>query len=109
MSRMRHSLRRTAGGFAAAVMVLAMSIAGDVKADPAADALATLNELSGQARQGREAVPSAQRDADANLAAQTASEDRHLADLAALVAATAELAPHQPTADRVAAMTCVSG
>ena len=56
MSRVRHSLRRTAGGFAAAVLVLAMSIAGDVKADPAADALSRLNELSRQAVQTREAV-----------------------------------------------------
>ncbi|MFG1933432.1 coiled-coil domain-containing protein [Mycobacterium sp. NPDC048908] len=109
MSRMRHSLRRTAGGFAAAVMVLAVSIAGDVKADPAADALAGLNELSRQALQSREAVTTAQRDADAKLAAQTAAEDRHRADLAALDAANAELAPHQATADRVAAMTYVSG
>ena len=106
---MRYPLPRTAGGFAAAVLVLAISIAGDVKADPAADALARLDELSNQALQSREAVTLAQRDVDARLAAQTAAEDRHRADLVALDAANAQLAPHQAAADKVAAMTYVSG
>ena len=57
MSRVRHSLRRTAGGFAAGVLVLAISIAGVVNADPAADALTRLDELSRQALQTREACP----------------------------------------------------
>ncbi|KUI03753.1 hypothetical protein [Mycobacterium sp. IS-3022] len=109
MSRAGHSLRRTVGGFAAAVMVLAMSLAGDVNADPAADALAKLDELSRQALQSREAVTVAQRDAAAKLAAQTAAEDRHRADQATLDAANSHLAPHQAAADRVAAMTYVSG
>jgi peptidoglycan DL-endopeptidase CwlO len=106
---LRHSLRRTAGALAAAVMVLTTSIVGDVKADPAADALVRLDELSRQALQSREAVTLAQRDADARLAAQAAAEDRHRADLAALDAANSQLAPHQAAADRVAAMTYVSG
>lgn len=109
MSRVRHSLRRTAGGFAAAVLVLAVSIAGDVNADPAADALSKLDELSRQALQSREAVTLAQRDADAKLAAQTAAEGRYRADLAALDGANSQLAPHQAAADKVAAMTYVSG
>jgi hypothetical protein len=89
--------------------VLAMSIAGDVKADPAADALSTLDELSQQALKTREAVTTAQRDADARLAAQTAAEDRHRADMAALDAANSQLASNQAAADQVAAMTYVSG
>ena len=109
MSRVRHSLRRTAGGFAAGVLVLAISIAGDVKADPAADALSRLDELSGQALQTREAVTLAQRDADDRLAAQTAAENRHRADLVALDAANSQLASNQAAADQVAAMTYVSG
>lgn len=108
MLRMRHSLRRTAYGTAAAALVVVMSIGG-VKADPAADALATLNELSQQAVQSREAVTAAQRDADARLAEQTAAVDRHNADLAALAVANAELAPHQAAVDRVAAMHYTSG
>jgi len=54
----RHSLRRTMCGLATAVLVLAMSM-GDVNADPAADALSRLNELSQQAVQSREAVTAA--------------------------------------------------
>jgi hypothetical protein len=109
MSRVRHSLRRTAGGFAAAVLVLAMSIAGDVRADPEADALARLNELSRQALQTREVVTQAQRDLDAKLAVQTAAEDRHRADLLALDTANSQLASGQAAANQVAAMTYVSG
>lgn len=109
MSRVRHSLRRTAGGFAAGVMVLAIVIAGDVNADPAADALAKLDELSQQALQTREAVTAAQRDADDKLAVQTAAENRQRADLEALDVANAQLATHQAAADKVAAMTYVSG
>ena len=108
-SRVRHSLRRTACGFAAGVLVLVISIAGDVKADPAADALAKLDELSQQALQTREAVTAAQREADDRLAAQTTAEDRHRADLAALDAANTQLAANQVAANQVAAMTYVSG
>lgn len=108
MTRVRHSLRRAAYGSAAAVLVLGMST-GDVKADPAADALSKLNELSRQAVESRDAVTTAQRDADARLAAQTAAEDRHRADLTALDVANAQLQPHQAAANRVAAMTYMSG
>jgi hypothetical protein len=82
---------------------------GEVRADPAADALARLDELSQQAVQTREAVTAAQRDADAKLAEQTAASDRHRADLAALDAANLELAPHQAALDRIAAMNYTSG
>lgn len=82
---------------------------GDVKADPAADALSKLNELSQQAVQSREAVTTAQRDVDARLAAQTAAEDRHRADLVALEVANIQLQPYQAAADRVAAMTYMTG
>jgi hypothetical protein len=109
MSRVRHSLRRTAGVFAAAVLVLAISIAGHVKADPAADALSRLNELSNQALHTREAVTAAQRDADARLAAQTAAEDRHRTDLEALAVANSQLAPYQAAVDQIAAMNYMSG
>jgi hypothetical protein len=82
---------------------------GDVTADPAADALAKLNELSQQAVQTREAVTAAQRDADAKLAEQTAAADRHRADLAGLELANSELQPHQAAVDRIAAMTYMGG
>ena len=105
----RHSLRRTAGGFAAAVCVVAIAIAGNVNADPQADALAKLEELSSQAIQTREAVTNAQRDAEDKLAAKTAAEDRHRANVAVLDTANNELAANQAVADKVAAMTYVNG
>lgn len=80
-----------------------------VSADPAADALARLNELSAQALQTREAVTAAQREADAKLAAQRAADDRHRADREALDAVTAELARYQEAVDRLAAMNYTSG
>jgi hypothetical protein len=89
--------------------MLAISVTGDVNADPAADAVSRLNDLSRQALQSREAVTNAQRDADAKLAAQTASEGRHRADVAALDAANAQLAPLQDGVDRIAVMTYTSG
>ncbi|OBF38064.1 glycoside hydrolase [Mycobacterium sp. ACS1612] len=109
MSRARQPLRQMVGGLATGVLVLAMSMAGGVNADPAADALAKLNELSRQALQTREDVTAAQRDADAKLAAQKAAEDRHRANLGVLEAANAQLAPHQAAADRIAAMDYMSG
>jgi peptidoglycan DL-endopeptidase CwlO len=108
MTRVRHSLRRTAYGSVAAVLVLSMSMGG-VMADPAADALVRLNELSRQAVQSRDAVTTAQREADARLAAQTAAEERHRADLAALEVANSQLEPFQAAVDRLAAMTYTSG
>jgi peptidoglycan DL-endopeptidase CwlO len=92
-----------------ATAVLAVAMAADVKADPTADALAELNELSKQAVQTREAVTNAQRDADVTLAAQTEAENRHRDDQAALDAANAELAPYQAAVDRLAAMTYMTG
>jgi hypothetical protein len=88
--------------------MLAMSMSG-VMADPAADALSTLNDLSRQAVETRAAVTTAQRDVDARLAAQTAAEERRRADLAALEVANSQLAPFQAAADRIAAMTYMGG
>ena len=108
MTGVRHSLRRTVCGLATAVVVLAISM-GDVNADPAADALSRLNELSQQAVQSREAVTAAQRDADARLAEQAAATDRHRSDLAALEVANAQLEPYQAAVDRIVAMNYMSG
>lgn len=84
-------------------------MAGGVAADPASDALARLDELSRQAVQAREAVTEAQRDAEDKAAAQGQAEDRHRKDLAALDAANSQLASRQAAADKVMAMTYVSG
>lgn len=95
-------------GLAAAGLVLALPTGG-VNADPAADALAKLNELSQQAVQSREAVTAAQREADTKLVEQTAAVDRHRADLAALDRANSELEPYQAAVNRIAAMDYMSG
>ncbi|MCV7420444.1 glycoside hydrolase [Mycobacterium yunnanensis] len=108
MTAVGRPLRRTTGALAAATLVLGLAI-GESGADPAADALARLDELSRQAVQTRESVTAAQRDADAKLAEQTIALDRHRADLGALDAANLELAPRQAAFDRVAAMTYASG
>ncbi|MGE2714436.1 coiled-coil domain-containing protein [Mycolicibacterium litorale] len=108
MTRVRHSLRRTVCGSATAVLVLATSM-GNVHADPAADALAKLNELSQRAVQSREGLTAAQRDAEAKLAQQAAADDRHRADLAALELANSQLAPYQDAVDRIAAMNYMGG
>ena len=109
MSRARRLLRRTAAGSAAVVLAVALSLASDVNADPASDALSKLTDLSRQALQSRDAVTAAQRDAEAKLAAQTAADDRHHADLAALEAANSELEPYQAAVGRVAAADYMSG
>ncbi|MCF6390212.1 glycoside hydrolase [Mycobacterium sp. MBM] len=108
MPAARQVLRRAVCGSAVAALVLTGSMS-PVQADPAADALAELNELSAQAVQSREAVTSAQRQVDATLATQIAADNRHRADLATLEAANAQLAPYQDAADRVAAMTYMNG
>jgi hypothetical protein len=108
MSRVRPTLRRTVCGAALAVLVLVLSMSG-VQADPAADALAKLTELSRDAVQTRAAVTTAQREVEVKVAAQQAAEDRHRADTEALTAANDQLAPHQAAVDRLAAMTYMGG
>ncbi|WP_422749949.1 glycoside hydrolase [Mycobacterium sp. WMMD1722] len=108
MTSVRRTLRRSAYGSAVAVLAVVGSL-GDVKADPAADALARLDELSRQAVQSREAVTHAQRETDQRRAEQTAAEDRHRADVAMLTDANAQLVPLQAAVDRVAVMTYTSG
>ncbi|MGE2737457.1 coiled-coil domain-containing protein [Mycolicibacterium vaccae] len=108
MTGARHSLRRMVGISAVAALVSVLPMA-DVAADPAADALAKLNELSSQAVQTRQEVTAAQREADAKLAAQKAADDRHRADLDALAAVNAELGHYQQGVDRLAAMSYMSG
>ena len=90
-------------------VLLALSMVGDVRADPAADALARLNEVSAQAVQTREAVTAAQLDLDAKLAAQTTAEERHRADAGALEAANAQLQTYQAAVNRLAATMYMSG
>jgi len=93
----------------ATLSVLGSMVAGDVSADPAADALARLNELSRNAEQTTEAMHSAQMDLDAKLAAQQAAEQRKATDEAALESAKAELIGYQGAVDKVAATMYMGG
>lgn len=108
MSLVRQNLRRRTCVSAVFALVLAISM-GHGHADPAADALAKLNELSSQAVQAREAVTAAQRDADARRDAQVAAEQRHRSDADALALANSQLAPYQAAVNRIAAMNYMSG
>jgi peptidoglycan DL-endopeptidase CwlO len=80
-----------------------------VQADPAADALAKLNELSRQAERTTEAMHSAQLDLDTKLAAQQQAEAKHTADQAALDTAKSQLATFQAAVDKFAAAQYMGG
>ncbi|BDX31670.1 endopeptidase [Mycobacterium antarcticum] len=90
-------------------MVFAGALAGNSQADPAADALAKLNELSRQAEQTTEAMHSAELDLGNKLQAQNAAEQKHAADLAAVDATRAQLATFQMSVDKVAAAQYMGG
>ncbi|MGB2919666.1 MAG: peptidoglycan hydrolase RipC [Mycobacterium sp.] len=89
--------------------VLFSFIAANVSADPAADALARLNEVSRQAEQTTEQIHSAQIDLDNKLVAQQAADRTHAADRAAADTAKVELARYQTAVDEVAAATYMGG
>lgn len=102
---------RSAGALVVAV-VLALTLgdsAGVGRADPAADALARLTELSREAEQTTEAVYSAELDLEAKLTAQRAAEDRQRAELEAMTAARANLAEYQTAVNQVAAASYMGG
>jgi cell wall-associated NlpC family hydrolase len=80
-----------------------------VRADPADDALAKLNELSRQAEQTTEAMHSAQLDLNDKLAAQQAADAKHVGDQAAADTAKAQLANFQMSVDKVAAAQYMGG
>lgn len=85
------------------------AVAADVRADPAADALAELNDLSRQAEQTTEAMHSAQLSFDATTTQQQAAERRHADDLAVVEVAKADLATYQAAVDKVAAAEYMGG
>jgi cell wall-associated NlpC family hydrolase len=85
------------------------ALAGGVQADPAADALAKLNELSREAEQTTEAMHSAQLDLTEKVAAQEMADAQHAADLAAAGAAKAQLATFQGAVNKVAAAQYMGG
>ena len=107
--RTDYSLKRMLFFAVVILATLGSVLAGNVNADPAADALAKLNELSRKAEQTTEAMHSAQLDLDAKLAAQNAAEARKATDEAALEAAKEELIKYQSAVDKVAATIYMGG
>lgn len=91
------------------VTVLSGAWSATAFADPAEDALAQLTELSRQAEQLTESMHSAQLDLDQKVAAQTAAEQRHSGDIAALDAAKAQLVGYQGAVDKLAAAVYMGG
>lgn len=106
MARLRP---RRGFGIAATVVLLLSLVASNGGADPAADALARLNELSRVAEQTTEAMNSAQLDLDARLADQRAAELRQTADQAVSNAAERELGRYQSAVNEVAAAMYMGG
>jgi cell wall-associated NlpC family hydrolase len=105
----KRPLRQTTVAAIAGLTVLGGVLASNVQADPAADALAKLNELSREAEQTTEAMHSAQLDLNQKLAAQTSADQKHGADQAAVDSAQAELATFQTGVDKFAAAIYMGG
>jgi cell wall-associated NlpC family hydrolase len=93
----------------AGLAVVSAMLTGQAYADPAADALAKLNNLSRQAEQTTEAMHSAQLDLDNKLAIQTAAEAKHASDVAAMESAKAQLSTFQGNVDKLAAAQYMGG
>jgi hypothetical protein len=74
-------------GALAGFIVFSGVLATNAVADPAADAVAKLTELSRQAEQTTEAMHTAQLDLNKKLAAQQAAERKHADDIGAAQAA----------------------
>ena len=102
-------VQRSLIGAIAGFTLLAGILTANVQADPAADALAKLNELSRQAEQTTEAMHSAQLDLNGKLAVQRDAETKHAADIAAVDAAKAQLATFQSAVDKFAAAQYMGG
>lgn len=107
--RMRMPAHRLFVALMAMLVLSTGAIAADVRADPAADALAELNELSRQAEQTTEAMHSAQLSLDDKLAARDAAERQHTDNLAVARAAQTELTIYQAAVDDVAAAEYMGG
>ena len=103
----RRAWRRTV--VYALVSAVVLAGASPVSADPAADALVRMNELSREAERLTEQMYSAEIDLESKSVAQRAAEERHLANLAASAAAGSELAGYQAAVDDAAAAAYMAG
>lgn len=102
-------LRRPVVGAIAGITIVAGVLTGTVRADPADDGVAKLNELSRQAEQLTESMHSAQLDLSNKLQVQAAAEKKHADDIAVVDAAKGQLATYQGAVDKFAAAVYMGG
>lgn len=107
--RITRAVKRPAIYAVSALTLFGGILAANVRADPAEDALAKLNELSRQAERTTESMHSAQLDLNNKLAAQQDAEAKRTADQAAFDKANSELATFQSTVDKFAAAQYMGG
>jgi cell wall-associated NlpC family hydrolase len=93
----------------AVAIAVAVTAGGVGQADPAADALARVTELSREAERLTEAIYSAELDLEAKSAVQRSAEERRRADSVAADSARAELSTYQTAIDQVAAAAYMGG
>ena len=102
-------VRKQLTGVFAGLVAFSSVWSGVAAADPAQDNVVKFDELSKQAEQLIETVQSAQLDLDNKVRLQSAAEQQHADDLAALDAAKAQLAPRQGAVDQLAAAVYMGG
>jgi hypothetical protein len=93
----------------AGLTVLTTVCSGSASADPAQDQVTKFSELAQQSEQLAKSVNAARQDLDQKLKALDEIDRKHAAELVALEAANADLAPHQAAADRLAAAVYMGG
>lgn len=96
-------------GVVTGAAVLSGLVASSALADPAADAMAKLNDLSRQAEQATEAMHTAQLDLNQKLDVQAAADKQLTQAQADVSVAQTQLTSFQTSVDRVAAATYMGG
>ncbi len=96
-------------GVVTGAAVLSALVASSALADPAADAMAKLNDLSRQAEQATEAMHSAQLDLNKKLDVQAAADKQLTQAQADVSVAQTQLSSFQTSVDKVAAATYMGG
>lgn len=100
---------KSLAGAIAGLMVLTTVWSGSASADPAQDQVTKFSELAQQSDQLAKSVNAARQDLDQKLKALDEVDRKHAADLAALEAAEADLAPHQAAVDKLAGAVYMGG
>lgn len=100
---------KTVAGVIAGLTVVGLLWGGAAHADPAQDEVAKFGELAQQSTGLADSIKSARQDLEAKLQLLAEIDKQHTADLAALQAAEAQLAPHQDGVNKLAAAIYMGG